>query len=72
MESCTNPAIDNVAINRRIFQGDALSPLLFVMCLFPLTDLLQNLNKGFLIDNIIVSHLLCLDDLSCMPNRQRT
>ena len=44
-------------------QGDALSPLLFVMCLFPLTDLLRNLNQQFLIDDIVVSHLLYLDDL---------
>ena len=58
-----NNNIGNVAINRGIFQGDALSPLLFVMCLFLLTDLLKNLNKWFLIDDIVVSHLLYLDDL---------
>ena len=62
-------AISNVAINRGIFHGDALSPLLFVKCLFPLTDLLQNLSKGFLIDDIVVSHLLYF---SYMPNHQRT
>ena len=55
--------IGSVAINRGIFQGDAMSPLLFVMCLFPLTDLLRKLNKGFAIDDVVVSHLLYLDDL---------
>jgi len=53
-------AIGSVAINR---EGDALSPLLFVMCLFPLSDQLRNLNKGFHVDDIVVSHLLYLDDL---------
>jgi len=40
-----------------------LSPLLFVMCLFPLTLLLRQLNKGFVIDDETVSHVLYLDDL---------
>jgi len=33
------------------------------MCLFPLTNLLRKLNKGFVIDGIVVSHLLYLDDM---------
>ena len=52
-----------VSVNRGIFQGDSLSPLLFVMCLFPLTILLRQLNKGFIIDGYAVSHLLYMDDL---------
>ena len=44
--------IGSIAINRGIFQGDALSPYR-VMCLFPLTDLLWKLNKGFVVgDNV--------------------
>ena len=53
-------ALGDVAIRRGIFQSDTLSPLIFVMCLFPLTNLLHRLNKGFVIDG---SHLLYLDDL---------
>jgi len=33
------------------------------MCLFPLTNLIRKLNKGFVIDGVVVSHLLYLDDL---------
>ena len=57
--------LGDVFIQRGIFQGDALSPLIFVMCLFPLTNLLRKLNKGFVIDGIVVSHLLYvyLDDV---------
>ena len=56
-------ALGNVEIKRGIFQGDSLSPLIFVMCLFPLTGLLRTLNKGFVVHGIVVSHLLYLDDL---------
>ena len=52
-----------VNIQRGIFQGDSLSPLLFVMCLFPLSLVLRDLNKGFKVDDIVISHLLYLDDL---------
>jgi len=52
-----------VNIKRGIFQGDSLSPLLFVMCLFPLSSLLRDLQKGFTIDGTVISHLLYLDDL---------
>jgi len=52
-----------VNIQRGIFQGDSLSPLLFVMCLFPLPLVLRDLNKGFKVDDIVISHLLYLDDL---------
>ena len=47
-----------------IFQGDALSPIIFVMCLFPLTNLLCKLNKGFVIDGLL-SPIYCtyIDDL---------
>ena len=55
--------LGRVCIKRGLFQGDALSPLLFVMCLFPLTTLLRQLNKGFIIDGDVISHLLYLDDL---------
>ena len=52
-----------VNIRRGIFQGDSLSPLLFVMCLFPLSMILWDLNKGFIVDGAVISHLLYLDDL---------
>ena len=52
-----------VNIRKGIYQGDSLSPLLFVLCLFPLSVLLRHLNKGFNVDGMVVSHLLYLDDL---------
>ena len=52
-----------VRVNRGIFQGDSLSPLLFVLCLFPLSTLLRQTSKGFIIDGSVISHLLYMDDL---------
>ena len=40
-----------------------MSPILFVMCLFPLSLVLRDLNKGFKVDDIVISHLLYLNDL---------
>jgi hypothetical protein len=37
---------ENIKIQCEIFQGDSLSPLLFCMCLIPLTEQLNKLNKG--------------------------
>ena len=57
--------LGEVDIRRRIFQGDSLFPLLFVLCMVPLTWLLRRAKvsyewgkKGFKLN-----HLLFLDDL---------
>ena len=57
--------LGEVDIRRRIFQGDSLFPLLFVLCMVPLTWLLRRAkasyewgNKGFKLN-----HLLFMDDL---------
>ena len=57
--------LGKVDIRREIFQGDSLSPLLFVLCMIPLTWLLRGAradyrcgNKGFKL-----IHLPFMDDL---------
>ena len=37
-----------VNIRRRIFQGDSLSPLLFVICMIPLTNVLRKTKEDTL------------------------
>ena len=52
-----------VIIKCGIFQGDSLSPLLFILCLIPLSHLLNESVFGFKIGKEIINHLLYMDDL---------
>lgn len=60
-----NQVLKEVNIKRGIFQGDTLSPLLFVIVLIPLSMLLQELECGYQLEKrcIKVNHLLFVDDL---------
>lgn len=62
--------IPNVKIQRGIFQGDSLSPLLFCLALDPLSKLLKQHNIGYDLsrgrtkkNNKKINHLLFMDDL---------
>jgi hypothetical protein len=56
---------EDITIQCGIFQGDSLSPLLFCICLLPLTEQLNKLNTGYEEHNTKtkISHLLYMDDL---------
>jgi len=62
---CSNNYYGDVSILHGIYQGDSLSPLLFVMALMPLSTILNSTSKGFAVvkDRIALNHLLYLDDL---------
>ena len=51
---------------RGIFQGNSLSPLLFVVCLLPLTQIVRDAAPGyhFASNRQKVNHLLFMDDLN--------
>ena len=59
-------------INRGIFHGDALSPLLFVISLIPLTLVLRRMKKrsSFQKGKIKLNHLLFMDDLKLCGSNQ--
>ena len=63
--SANGEALGDVRIKRGIFQGDSLSPLLFVLCVVPLTIVLQGMMEGYKLKdgNGKVNHLLFMDDL---------
>ena len=57
--------LGEVEIKRGIFQGDSLSPLLFVLCMIPLTLLLRKIKAGYEWERkqFKINHLLFMDDL---------
>ena len=63
-------SIPGVKIQRGIYQGDSLSPLLFCLTIDPLSKLLKKQNIGYNLgqckgggEKNIISHLLLMDDL---------
>ena len=53
-----------VRIKRGIFQGDSLSPLLFVLALIPLSLILRDVKAGYdLREKVRINHLPFMDDL---------
>jgi hypothetical protein len=66
--------ICNIHIRRGIFQGDSLSPLLFIIALFPLSHILRNSNKGFRKTNDpnkLINHLLYMDDIKLFAESRK-
>ena len=55
--------LGTVSIKRGIFQGDSLSPLIFVLCIVPMTKILRNMRAGYMSGSVKVNHLLFMDDL---------
>ena len=53
----------NIKIDRGIFQGDSLSPLLFCLALVPLSNELHNTKHGYKIFDKTLTHLFYMDDL---------
>ena len=63
--NASGKTLGEVDIRRGIFQGDSLSPLLFVLCMVPLTWLLRRAKAGYEWGNkgFKLNHLLFMDDL---------
>ena len=57
--------LGEVKIKRGIFQGDSLSPILFVLAMIPLSIVLNNMKAGYTLgrNRGKLNHLLFMDDL---------
>ena len=53
---------DDINIERGIFQGDSLSPLIFCLCLIPITNILKRAKVEYKLSKTLISHLLYMGD----------
>ena len=65
--------LGDVNIRRCIFQGDRLSPLLFVVCLIPLSVILRKTKGKYQLrkEDESINHLLFMDDLKLYGSDER-
>ena len=65
--------LGEVDIRREIFQGDSLSPLLFIIAMIPLSILLKKEKLGyhFGTDGNLINHLLFMDDLKLFGHTEK-
>ena len=68
-----NSELGEVEINRGIFQGDSLSPLVFVLALIPLRLILRKTKAAYEFSESKekISHLLFMDDLKLYSRREK-
>ena len=55
--------VNNIKICRGIFQGDTLSPLLFIIAINPVSYILKKSPYGYKMEDERFSHILYMDDL---------
>ena len=71
LKSC-GESLGDVQIKRGIFQGDSLSPLLFVVALTPMSMILRNIHHGYEFRNKErINHLLFMDDLKLYAKNEK-
>ena len=60
-------------IQRGIFQGDALSPLLFIIALMPLNHILKKCTAGYKLGRSQekVNHLMYMDDMKLFAKNEK-
>jgi len=62
----------NIKIKRGIFQGDALSPLLFCVAINPLSYILRDSKQGYTLKTgHNINHLLHMDDLKLYAKNEK-
>ena len=69
-----NKELTRINIQRGIFQGDILFPLLFVIGLIPLSDILRKVNAGYQLgkgQHKKINHFLFMDDLRLYGNSEK-
>ena len=70
--TASNQRLGNVKIRRGTFQGDSLSPLLFVLVMIPLTLVLRQTKASYELKKGVkkINHLLFMDDLELFAKNE--
>ena len=55
--------LGTVNIKMGIFQGGSLSPLIFGVCIMPLSKMLCKARAGYMLGEVTINHLLFMYDL---------
>ena len=55
--------VKEIQFKRGIYQGDSLSPLLFIISINPISLLLNRRCRGYQLEGMNVTHILYMDDL---------
>ena len=60
-------------IQRGIFQGDALSPLLFLIVMMSLNRILRKCTAGYKISKLLemINHLMYMDDIKLLAKNEK-
>ena len=71
--TANDECLGKVNIRRGIFQGESLSPLLFVLALFPLSMILRKVSARYEMtkDWCRINHLLLTDDLKLFAKNEK-
>ena len=71
--TCAQEVLGEVKIMRGIFQGDSLSPLLFVSAMIPLTHILRKSKPGYEFFGCgeKINHLLYMDDFKLYSKNEK-
>ena len=71
--TCNNQSLVRVDIKQGIFQGDSLSPVLFVLCPIPLTLILHKSESAYKFSSAKekINHFLFMDDLKLYANNEK-
>ena len=66
-------SIAETKIQRGIFQGDALSPLLFIIPMIPLNHILKKCAAGYKLSRSQekINHLMCMDDIKLFAKNEK-
>ena len=66
-------SIAEIKIQRSIFQGDALSPLLFIIAMMPLNHILRKCTVGYKLSRSQekINHLMYMDDIKLLAKNEK-